>query len=245
VIINVFEHEREAAIALADRIRDAIRERPRLTLGLPTGRTPQATYVELRRLHEAGAVDFLKVVTFNLDEFVGVRPSDPGSFRRFMDETLFSAVNIPASQIHFLRGDAPDIDAECERYEAAITAAGGIDIQVLGLGANGHVGFNEPGETLVARTHCVTLLEQTRQDNAGLFGGDATRVPAQAVTMGIGTILQARTILLAAYGSRKAPVVAQMIEGDVTTRLPASLLQTHAKVELFLDREAASALKGK
>jgi glucosamine-6-phosphate deaminase len=159
-----------------------------------------------------------------------------------MDEQLFAHVNLQPSHIHFLDGAAADLDAECERYEAAISAAGGIDLQLLGIGSNGHIGFNEPGETLIARTHRVALHDSTRRDNAALFGGESGRVPREALSMGMGTILKAGAIVLIASGERKASCVERTIRGPLTTRLPASFLQTHRRAELFLDRAAASRL---
>jgi len=243
MLVRVFETPEESARALAARIGEMIRAKPDLVLGLPTGKSPLATYGELRRLHHAGDVDFRGVQTFNLDEFAGVSPSDPGSFRRFMDQQLFAHVNLQPSHIHFLDGAAADLDAECDRYEAAIAAAGGIDLQLLGIGANGHIGFNEPGETLIAPTHRVTLHDSTRRDNAALFGGEPDRVPREALSMGMGTILKAAAIVLIASGERKASCVERTVRGPLTTQLPASFLQTHRRAELFLDRAAASRLK--
>jgi glucosamine-6-phosphate deaminase len=209
---------------------------------LPTGRTPIATYTELRRMHAHGEADFSRAQTFNLDEFAGVDGNHPGSFRRYMEEHLFRAVGLGGGRVHFLDGAAADPDAECERYEREIEAAGGIDLQLLGIGANGHIGFNEPGDQLAARTHRVTLHEVTRRENAALFGGDPERVPREALSMGMGTILHARCIVLLATGERKARCVERTVRGPLTTRLPASFLQTHRDVELFLDRAAASML---
>ena len=187
-------------------------------------------------------LDFSGATTFNLDEFAGLAPTHPGSFRRFMEEHLFSGVNIAAQKIHFLNGAAEDLDAECERYEDAIEAAGGIDLQLLGIGANGHIGFNEPGDTLVSRTHRVVLHEVTRRENAALFGADPSQVPREALSMGMGTILRAGRLVLIATGERKARCIERTVRGPLTTRLPASFLQTHRHVELFLDRAAASLL---
>jgi len=242
MVISIFDSPDAAAVAVADQICDALVTKPAAVLGLPAGRTPVPLYAELRRRYAAGEIDFSRVTTFNLDEFIGIGPAAPGSFRRFMDEQIFSGVNIPASQIHFLDGLAPDIAAECRRYEAALADAGGIDIQLLGIGANGHIGFNEPADELNAATHAVQLLPATRQANAASFGGDVTRVPESALTMGIGTILSAREVILMAAGERKAHCVERMVEGGVTPRLPASLLQLHPRVRLFLDRSAASQL---
>ena len=238
--IKIFETPEDTASALARRVAEAVRERPGLVLGLPTGRTPIATYAELRRLHAAGELDFSRVTTFNLDEFVGVAPSHPSSFRTFMERHLFAAVGLRPDRINFLNGAAPDLDVECNRYESALDAAGGIDLQLLGIGANGHVGFNEPGEQLVARTHRVTLAESTRRDNAALCGGDPSRVPREALSMGMATILKAAALVLIATGERKARCVQQAVHGPLTTRMPASFLQVHRRVELYLDRWAAS-----
>ena len=240
--VRVFETADQTARAVADRIAGAIRTKPDVVLGLPTGKSPIKTYAELRRMHDAGAVDFSRVRTFNLDEFAGVDPAHPGSFRRFMDEHLFRHVNLPAANIHFLNGTADDVDAECVRYEAAISAAGGIELQLLGIGANGHIGFNEPGDELIAPTHRVSLHDVTRRDNAAMFGGEAGSVPREALSMGMGTILKASAIVLIATGDRKASCVQQMMRGPLTTRLPASFLQTHRDVAVFLDRAAAALL---
>jgi len=199
------------------------------------------TYTELGRLHSAGEADFSHATAFLLDEFVGLDESHAGSFRRFLTEHLLSGINLSPNQTHSLNGVAPDPDGECERYEETIAAVGGLDLLLLGLGVNGHIGFNEPGQTLAARTHRVTLLDSTRAENAGPFGG-AALVPTEALSMGIGTILRADTIVIIATGARKASVVAGMLRGPVTTTLPASFLQLHRRVEAYLDRAAAAAL---
>ena len=239
---RVFDSAEEAAHALAKRVAAALAVRPSLVLGLPTGRTPIATYAQLQKLHRSGTADFSRASTFNLDEFVGLAPSHPDSFRAFMDRHLFAGINLPASRIHFLNGAAADLGLECERYESAIAASGGIDLQILGIGANGHIGFNEPGDELAARTHRVVLAESTRRDNAALFAGDTSRVPLEALSMGMGTILKAREILLIATGTSKARCVERAARGPVTTHLPASFLQLHSRVELYLDRDAASSV---
>ena len=240
--IHVFDTTNQVAGALARRVADALREQPDIVLGLPTGRTPIAMYAELRRLHAAGEADFARAATFNLDEFAGIDPSHPGSFRQYMEKHLFQAVNLAPARIHFLNGAAPDLDAECSRYEREIERASGLDVQILGIGANGHIGFNEPADELVSRTHRVRLAETTRRDNAALFGGDPSRVPREALSMGMGTILKAETLVLVATGERKARCVERTINGPLTPHLPASFLQLHRRVELYLDREAASLL---
>ena len=241
--IEVFDTADDVARAVAARVADALAARPSLVMGLPTGRTPIATYAELRRLHGAGRADFSRASTFNLDEFAGVAASHPGSFRTFMNTHLFESVNVAPDRIHFLNGTAPDLDAECARFEAEIGDAGGLDLQILGIGGNGHIGFNEPGEELVAATHRVTLADSTRRDNAALFGGNPAQVPREALSMGMGTILKAATILLIATGERKAQCIERTVRGPVTTRLPASFLQLHPRAEFYLDRAAAARLR--
>jgi 6-phosphogluconolactonase/Glucosamine-6-phosphate isomerase/deaminase len=239
--VTIFETATEASRALARRVADTLRRTPDLVLGLPAGRTPVETYTELGRLHSAGEADFSHATAFLLDEFVGLDESHAGSFRRFLTEHLLSGINLSPNQTHSLNGVAPDPDGECERYEETIAAVGGLDLLLLGLGVNGHIGFNEPGQTLAARTHRVTLLDSTRAENAGPFGG-AALVPTEALSIGIGTILRADTIVIIATGARKASAVAGMLRGPVTTTLPASFLQLHRRVEAYLDRAAAAAL---
>ena len=240
--VTVFPGDHAAARALARRIAGTIAANPRLVLGLPTGRTPLALYRELAALHVRGT-DFSAVTTFNLDEFLGIPASHPGSYRRFMEEHLFGHVNIPPERRHFLDGSAADPDAECQRYEREIAAAGGIDLQILGIGTNGHIGFNEPSPTLEARTHRVRLRPETRRSNAALFGGDAAKVPPEALSMGMATILHARSIVLLATGKSKASCVERVVNGPLTTDLPASFLQLHDDVDIMLDAPAAEKLR--
>lgn len=240
--LEVYETEQALAHALAVSIASAIAEHPDVVLGLPTGRTPIALYKELVALTCERALDWSRVRTFNLDEFVGLGDSAPGSYRRFMQENLFQHVNIPAENIGFVDGRAPDLEAECERYERAIQNAGGIDLMILGIGANGHIGFNEPCEALPARTHKVTLEEESRAGNTLWFGGDINAVPREALSMGMATILRAREVVLMATGEGKSDAVKQMITGGITTHLPASFLQLHPHVTVMLDDDAASGL---
>ena len=240
--LHVYPNERAAARALARHVSDAIRVKPDLVLGLPTGRTPVAFYHELSALAERGRVAIGGITTFNLDEFLGIAAAHPGSYRRFMETHLFDRVGLPASQINFLSGDAPDAEAECERYEQAIARAGGIDVQILGIGTNGHIGFNEPAPVLQARTHRVTLKRETRRSNAALFGGDLQAVPREALSMGMATILQARSIVLLATGRSKASCVQRLLVGPITTNLPASFLQLHPAVDVVVDTAAAGSL---
>lgn len=241
--VTVFPNDRAAAKALACRTAEALAARPSLVLGLPTGRTPVRLYNELVSLAAHGKADFSRVRTFNLDEFLGIPSSHPGSYRTFMEAHLFRHVGIPDERINFLNGAAADPEAECRRYEDAIAAAGGIDLQILGIGTNGHIGFNEPARELQARTHRVKLKPETRRSNAALFGGDPAAVPEDALSMGMATILQARSIVLLATGRSKARCVARVVNGPITTRLPASFLQLHHDVHVMLDEAAASALR--
>lgn len=238
--VEVHASVRELAAAIARRIADALRTRPALVLGLPTGRTPVHLYRELRELCAAGLADFSNAATFNLDEFLGVPPAHPGSYRSYMERHLFRHVNLRRENIHLLDSGAADPILECERYERAIRSAGGIDLQLLGIGDNGHIGFNEPGASLSARTHRTRLHPETRRANAALFGGDWRKVPAEALSVGVGTILRAREIILIATGRAKASCVQRMMEGPVTTRVPASLLQLHSNVRVVLDKAAAA-----
>ncbi len=240
--IQRFDHEDGLASSLASRLADAIGRHPRLVLGLPTGRTPLSLYRELRERTAREWIDWSRVRTFNLDEFAGLGGDDPGSYRAFMQDALFDHVPIAPANIGMLDGRARDLAAECRRYETAIAAAGGIDIQILGIGANGHVGFNEPADELHAHTHVATLQGATRDANAMWFGGNPDRVPARAVSMGMATILGAREIVMIAVGEEKSDCVAGMINDLITTRLPASFLQVHPRVTVMLDHAAASRL---
>jgi glucosamine-6-phosphate deaminase len=237
-----YSTEATLAAALARILADTVIRLPGAVIGLPTGRTPLALYAELVRVTHDERVDWSDVRTFNLDEFVGLGGDDPGSYRRFMHEHLFRHINIRPENIGFLDGRARDRAAECERYERAIQAAGGMDVLVLGIGVNGHIGFNEPAEALSARTHQVVLDDPTRAANALWFDGDLSRVPYEALTMGMGTILGARSIVLMATGEAKEDAVRAMLYGDVTTRVPASFLQLHSEVTVMIDELLADQL---
>ena len=240
--ITLFKDERALAKTLAGGIAAALNERPDIVLGLPTGRTPVRLYHELGTLHAHHQADFSRATTFNLDEFLGIPPDHPGSYRTFMQQHLFSRVNLAPERINVLNGGAADPEQECRRYDEAIERAGGIDLQLLGIGTNGHIGFNEPGHVLAGRTHRVTLKASTRRSNAALFGGDVESVPREALSMGVATILHARRIVLIATGKSKTRCIERMVNGPITTRMPASFLQVHANVELLLDEAAAGEL---
>ena len=241
--VRIFTDADAVARVLAHDIARRLVRKRALVLGLPTGRTPIPLYREIVRLHRAGRADFSRATTFNIDEFLGLSASDSRSYRAFMQRHLFDHVNIRPRRIHFLHGAARDVARECLRYERAIDRAGGIDLQILGLGANGHIGFNEPARALVARTHCTRLRTATRRANIALFGGHLGDVPHEALSMGMATILYARRIVLMATGASKARSVVRMVEGPVTTRVPASFLQLHRHAEVWLDRAAAARLK--
>ncbi len=234
----IHSSERGAAEAVAWFLSECLQEDPTLVLGLPTGRTPVPMYRALVRLYRQGRADFSGATTFNLDEFVGVSAAHPGSYHAFMRRHLFSQVNLDPARTHLPQGDAPDPHAEAARYEAAIAANGGLDLAILGIGANGHIGFNEPAASLPARTNVVRLRSASRASNAKAFGGRVANVPARAISLGVGTILSARHVLLLATGADKAAIVAKAIEGPVTTRVPASLLQLHPRAVVVLDRAA-------
>jgi len=231
----------EMSAKAAEIAVSAIRSKPDVVLGLATGSTPLDLYAALIKAHKDEGLDFSRVVTFNLDEYVGLAPDHQQSYRRFMDENLFSHVNIEAQNTHVPDGLAANLARYCERYEQMIRDAGGVDIQVLGIGRDGHLGFNEPGTSLAACTQIVTLARETIEDNARFFE-DENDVPKFAVTMGVQTILDARMCLLMAHGSSKADAVKGCVEGPVTAMCTASALQMHANAVVIVDEAAASAL---
>jgi glucosamine-6-phosphate deaminase len=226
----------------AQLVSSAVRRKPSLTLGLATGGTMVAVYQELVRLHKAGSLDFSRVATFNLDEYLGLPATHAQSFHHFMQENLFAHVNINPRNIHIPDGTIRgDYDQYCKSYEDAIRQAGGIDLQLLGIGRNGHIGFNEPTSSLGSRTRLKVLNQETIDDNAKFFA-PGEESPRCAITMGIGSILEARKILLIATGASKAAAVAKSIEGPVTSAVPASALQLHPEVTFVIDDPAAAQL---
>jgi len=226
----------------AQLIAGAIRKKSSLTLGLATGNTMVGLYQQLVRLHQAGLLDFSQVMTFNLDEYLGLPGSHPQSFHHFMHENFFRHVNVPPRNIHIPDGSIRgDYDAYCASYEQSIRAAGGIDLQLLGIGRNGHIGFNEPTSSLASRMRLKVLSRETLDDNSKFFGPGEER-PGCAITMGIGTILEARKVLLLATGASKAAAVAKSIEGPITCAVSASALQLHPDVTFVLDEPAAAQL---
>lgn len=228
--------------AAARVIARLIHKKPNTVLGLATGSTPLLLYRELIRMHNEEGLDFSEVTTFNLDEYVGLPADHEQSYHRFMWDNLFSRINIKPENVHLPDGMTGDIPEFCASYEQAIAAAGGIDLQVLGIGSDGHVGFNEPTSSFASRTRIKTLTRQTVADNARFFGGDESKVPHHCITMGIGTIMDARMNLLLAFGETKAGAVASTVEGPVASIMPASILQHHPAAKLFIDESAASKL---
>ncbi len=198
----------EAASFAARLIADAVRARPDTILGLATGRTMEGVYRALGRLRRDETIDFGRCRSFNLDEYVGLRGDDPRSYRAFMARHFVAVVGVGAERVDLPAGDAPEPEREADLYEGRIASAGGIDLQLLGIGENGHVGFNEPGTPFDARTHVATLTSATREQNAAMFGGDERAVPRQAITMGLGTILEARRVVLLATGAAKGEMIA-------------------------------------
>jgi glucosamine-6-phosphate deaminase len=228
-----------ACITAARMIADQVIRKPNSVLGLATGGTPVVCYRELIRLHREGKLDFSQVTSFNLDEYVGLPADHPQSYHTFMDENLFNHINVLKSNIHIPDGMTSDIAQFCSSYEESIRAAGGIDLQLLGIGTDGHIGFNEPGSSLASRTRLKTLCEQTLRDNARFFGS-VDDVPQLSITMGVGTILDSRRCILLATGEKKAAAIRGAIEGPITSQNTASALQLHPEAIAILDQAAAS-----
>jgi len=215
--------------------------KPASVLGLATGGTPLGLYAELATLAQANLVDFSRARTFNLDEYVGLPGTHPRSYRAYMQEHLFSKINIPLAATHIPDGMSRDIPKHCAEYEESIRRAGGIDLQLLGIGTDGHIGFNEPSSSLASRTRLKTLTQRTIRDNAKYFASEK-EVPQHVITMGIGTIMEAKEVLVLAIGEAKAAAVAAMVEGPITANCPASALQMHRKCTLIVDETAATGL---
>ena len=229
----------EAATEIAARlVARLLKEKPDAVLGLATSSTPLLLYRSLVEMR----LDWSRVRTFNLDEYLGLAPDHPQSYHHFMWENLFRHVNVRPENVHIPDGLAQDVPGFCADYEARIRAVGGIDLQLLGIGSDGHIGFNEPSSSLASRTRIKTLTQRTRADNARFFAS-ADEVPSHVITMGIGTIMEARTNLLLAFGAKKAQALAEAAEGPVTAMNPASALQLHPDTRVCLDEAAATQLK--
>jgi glucosamine-6-phosphate deaminase len=233
---------KEASNIAANMVASHLQDKPSTVLGLATGSTPVSLYKELIERHSKGDLDFSKVTTFNLDEYVGLSAEHSSSYKSFMHENLFKHINIPKDNINIPDGMTSDIHSYCLEYERKIEEAGGIDIQILGIGTDGHIGFNEPTSSLSSKTRIKTLTERTRADNAGFFADDE-KVPSHVITMGIGTILSSKICIVLAFGEKKAQAVMDMIEGPVTAMVPGSALQLHEHVKIIIDEPAASKLE--
>jgi glucosamine-6-phosphate deaminase len=240
--IIVVEGYRELSVKAAAIVAEEIKENRQPVLGLATGSTPEGMYAQLVKMFNAKEVDFSNVITFNLDEYAGLSPEHPQSYYYYMHRNLFDHVNIKNENIHIPQCDNQSISAFCREYDQSIIAAGGIDLQILGIGGNGHIGFNEPGRSLSYFTHLIDLTEDTIMANSRFFDS-LQKVPRRAVTMGMGPIMHAAKILLLASGHSKAKVIQRAFNGTITTDLPASLLQLHRDVTLLVGQEAAALIE--
>ncbi len=240
--VMIYQSYEEISKASAKVVADVVNSKPNAVIGLATGSTPLGLYQELIRMHKEEGLDFSHVSTFNLDEYVGLTPNHPQSYHYFMHENLFKDINIEPQNVHVPSGTTSNYKAFCEWYEKRIAECGGIDIQVLGVGSDGHIAFNEPGSSLGSRTRIKTLSKETIDDNARFFD-TRDQVPIYAITMGVGTVLEARKIILLANGANKAKSIANAIEKPVCCMCTASALQLHHDSTFFLDSEAAADLK--
>lgn len=235
-IIKVANYEEMSTVA-GKRIAERVRNNPNIVLGLATGSTPQGVYQYLIHDFKINGTSYKNVTSVNLDEYVGMDPEDPNSYHYFMRKNLFDHINMVNENVHVPNGVANNLDEECIRYEQGIKELGGIDLQLLGIGENGHIGFNEPGTPFSSRTHIVTLSENTRKANSRFFAS-IEDVPKQAITMGIATILDSREILLLASGEKKAKAVARLVKQGISEDFPASSLKQHKNVTIIADQDA-------
>ncbi|MDR2525391.1 MAG: glucosamine-6-phosphate deaminase [Oscillospiraceae bacterium] len=238
--VQILQDAQSIGRIVGDMLCDTVRQKPDAVLGLATGASPIPTYRHIAEQCAAGKASFAQVQSFNLDEYCDLPPTHPCSFHSFMARELFSHIDIPVSNCHFLDGNAPDTLAESERYRQAIEAAGGIDVQLLGIGRNGHIGFNEPAERFTGEAYRAALTQSTLDANACYFTD--TPMPRYAMTMGVGQILRARKMLLIATGEVKAWAVREMCRGKISPRCPATALQNHPNVFIYLDSAAAALL---
>ena len=239
--IHLYENAGQVGKAAAMLIAAQLIQKPDSVLGLATGSSPIPTYRQLIEWHKEGVIDFSKAVTFNLDEYVGISKEHPASYHAFMEAELFAHINVVKKNIHIPDGSAQNLQRECSDYDTAISRAGGIDIQLLGIGRNGHIGFNEPHEQFVYGCHVVHLTQSTIDANRRFFG-PGEEVPNQAVSLGVGSIMNARRVLLIATGADKAQAIRRAIREDVNPQVQASILRTHRDVIFLLDRAAAGLL---
>ncbi len=239
--VRIYKNVDEIGYVAATIFTAQVVSKPHSVLGLATGSTPIPTYKNMIDMYNKGLVDFSKVTTFNLDEYIGLEHSHPQSYYYFMQENLFKGINVPVENIHVPSGISDDIEKTAKQYDEMIQNAGGIDVQILGIGINGHIAFNEPCEYFPAGTHTVNLTQSTIEANARFFQ-NKSEVPKSAITMGIGSIMKAKKIIIIATGANKADAVYSMINGTINPQLPASILQLHSDVTLLCDKAAASKL---
>lgn len=242
--VIIAENYEDVSRISAEIIAELVNSKPDCILGLATGSTPIGTYQKLIEYNKKKEVDFSKVTTFNLDEYLGLNGNHPQSYRYFMDNNLFNHININKARTFVPNGVAADIQRECEEYDMHIKEAGGIDLQVLGIGNNGHIGFNEPSDSLNIGTHVTELTPNTIEVNSRFFN-NIDEVPTKAITMGLGSIMKSKHILLLASGSAKADIIAKLIDGKIDTLIPASLLQVHQNVTVVVDKAAGALLLDK
>ena len=246
--VIIRDTEKEAALWVAHHIADAIKAKAKVSdkpfvLGLPTGSTPLKVYAELVRKNKAGELSFKNVITFNMDEYVGLPVEHPESYHSFMYNNLFNHIDIPRENIHILDGNAPDLAAECASYEEKIAATGGFDLFLGGIGEDGHIAFNEPFSPLQSRTRVVTLTDDTIRVNSRFFGGDVNLVPKQAMSVGVATVLGAKEVVIMAFGPKKARAIGEAIEGPITHKNTVSALQNHPDGIVVMDEDAAGELR--
>jgi glucosamine-6-phosphate deaminase len=234
-----------AALYIAQKIKEADKKGEKFVLGLPTGGTPLKMYENLIKLHKEGVVSFKNVYTFNMDEYVGIPEDHPESYHTFMYKNFFSHIDIPRENIHILNGNAPDLIKECEEYEEKMKKLGGIDLFIGGVGSDGHIAFNEPGSSLSSRTRIKTLNKDTQIANSRFFDNDINKVPKTALTVGVGTILDSKEVLILVSGHNKALALAQGVEGSVNHMWTITALQTHRKALIVCDEDATAELKVK
>ncbi len=242
--IIILENMEEAGRKAASIVASTLRRENNPVIGLATGSTPLPLYRELIRLHKEECLDFSDVTTFNLDEYVGLSPDHPASYNYFMWQNLLDHVNIRREKVNIPNGLTEDIPAFCKDYEGKIAEAGGLDIQILGIGGDGHIAFNEPSSSLASRTRIKTLTRETIKDNSIFFEKEED-IPRHVITMGVGTIMESRRCLLMAFGEKKAEAVRKMVEGPITAMVPASVLQMHESAIVIVDEAAASLLERK
>jgi glucosamine-6-phosphate deaminase len=239
-LIKTGTYEELSQMAAAQIIAK-IQANPKLNLGLATGSTPTGVYKKLIQDYEESNTTYKQINTFNLDEYIGISKKDPNSYHYFMCENLFDHIDVPLEQTHIPDGTAKNLDEECRRYEQFIEEHGGIDLQILGIGQNGHIGFNEPGTSFSSRTHLINLAESTRKANSRFFES-LDDVPTQAITMGIASIMESKEIFLLVSGASKAEALERLMNGEVSEQFPASILKNHPNVTIFADKEALALL---